>query len=415
MKKLPLLVFLLVLFSIVVYPYPPQVKAAAGDKTVIWFCSDVHIGSGQLTYWQDAVNDANNTLHPNYAFCVGDMLDDFLSQPSRWTNFLDAWNGLTNVIYKNLTIGNHDGSWWIYTDTSENYTYIIGNLLICVIGDESVTASGAVAYNGVYGNQTAWLNSTIQSYQATGNYNVFLLCHHPLYDTTSNPVPYLMKEESANATIIAMMEWMNSTQDYKVDLFVHGHVHADPNDAVDFPIMTIEKYGSLHIDTSAISRSGKTSSDSVFCYLENGSTEVTLEMYSHLENTNYSGGANRYPRIFNLTYAFNPDYNSSSLTVGEEWVSINSLSNASYLRDGWRNYSGNATSAFKYYQVQVANTSVFTSPFIDIQANVTNYPGNFGDDGDVFWVNDTTTLIEHGGDYGRHYYRYRPYYRTVTG
>jgi len=376
------------------------------EKTIVWFCSDAHIGytsAFKYDLW-DACNDTEE-IGAEYAFHIGDAIHN-LAHPgtsiqSMWSDFNSAWNTL-DVTYKNLTVGNHDGNWKTYSSiTKLNYTYQMGNVLFVILGDEFIdgeTNDSTPGAGGEYLTQIDWLNETIQE---NSNKNIILLIHHTLRDTT-----YSANGLSDSDYFINMFTWLNESG-YHVNAWLHGHKHLSQNAAHGDMIVYNSTYNVTHNNIGTVcnypSDGGTLPPESVYYNFTQDSNQVTVTAYNHDTDTFYSN--DDYPHTLNLSYPFDLIVNDVSIQ------SINDKGNEIESTEVYRHLKWSKCIDTKYYNLQIANDSEFSDVFYNnTDINSTNYGSEYYYESSNYVCFNITNIFSEGAKRGdTHYYRVRAY------
>ena len=307
MKKISYLIAFMLLFALIIYPYPQTTKADDDPTTyIMWTCSDMHIRPDGGSYtcapgtWSNVIGDAI-TLGANISICVGDCVEDIGSEAA-WDYFWEndgytyGWEETIDYMdFTQVTIGNHCGGWGLGMPSpyGDRFTHTFGNVLLIGIND---SYAEKYAYEAIDGSSWAgryqvwnldWVNETIQNNQ---DKNIILFVHHPIYNTTYESggdqggahtmyvyessdgcspgygCGWAAREENTNFT--NMLEWLEAN-DYHLDAWVCGHTHAD-EDQTNF----VEKHGTTFINDLKISVSGGSETrSSLFWYFTDGSSK----------------------------------------------------------------------------------------------------------------------------------------------
>lgn len=200
---------------------------------VIWFVSEMHSGapedSGQ---WNISVWDFNNITQEissdYYAFAIGDLTSS--GTAGQYTSFHTEFDKIDPyVIFKNYTYGNHDQTWandggpLIGATTWGNYTKTIGNIMVIALSTERNWTASTQA---IYSHQTDWYNTTVQANQ---DKILITIAHHGVYNTTPATNMTNVAEGGdycihINQTVdMPIIEYV--LDNYRMNLFVHGHNH----------------------------------------------------------------------------------------------------------------------------------------------------------------------------------------------
>lgn len=403
---------ILSLFSII---WIVTVYAAPGDKFILWVTSDVHIdnnlpGNNNFYRWRDTVDDillnlSGGDYEPDYAWINGDCVSNDVdndTQDNQWQEFWSQYHRLNGTVdYKNITIGNHDTRYGLgntpFADSSElNYVVTKGNVAFICIGDLSTSYNW---WDGdgihLYGNHISWLNTTIQTYKP--NYNIILIFHVPLYDTfssTTNDGYYLCDtvKFDKGTLFCEFINWTSSSGN-KIDAIINGHLH------------TREHMNTSHGNTQMfIDGSTEYTQDcrTLFFEFEEGTKQIIVRERDHISPAWITAG--NFPSYFNLTYDFDPDYESTP-----QFTAIDGGTNNTTTFDSTPLFNWTRITTASVYWLQVSDTQDDWSDgslVINItNVNIFNYPNHYSENTThVFFILPTSLSSD-----GTYYTRVRAY------
>lgn len=407
------------------------------NETIVWFSADWHLdvndtemgdvygGGAFLNAW-DATNDSEG-LGVDYAYIAGDMLswydpkwgnstsyngwgtDAYLNA---WKSFDVIWSNFTGTIYKNWSIGNHDGGWWNQTFSSPSvprasgaggqyYFYDMGNIRLIFMADEETRDGGVHTGNGEVGvTQYNWVNASI-GYAYTNNSNVFIVMHQRAETSWFSGLGDSGYQNSYSVDVL--MDYWNG-QGTPVSFFVCGHSHEDNQGANDWEETN---YGTscCLIGSLAYWRSGTPNRGypcSRYMYLTNGSTTVTVRAYNHTSNT--FKASNDF--TFVLNWAWDDGTGESAAGVPEITSIDYQTNNGTILiNDNTPYINWSLVNNTLYYNLVVANDSGFTDVYRNLtDVNNANYPTKYSENATrvTFEMPDAYTLAN-----GTYYYRVR--------
>jgi len=232
-----------------------EVNTTSNSKLFVLF-SDTHYEDLDLydisnqDYSEEDINYTTawiETKNPDFLFHVGDI-----TRRGYHTEVEDAVEGFEELV-ENTNIeniwftfgGNHDAfnsahSHWEgaffqreRNSTSLWYTIKEGNnvfIFVSLIQDRADWESGwggyGISSHFIPQNKLNWLESQLVKYNDTEN-NIFVITHTPIVNTNSYTGSWAQMERGP---------WINTSnqlldlfEEYRVDVFIHGHVHTDPN------------------------------------------------------------------------------------------------------------------------------------------------------------------------------------------
>lgn len=383
MKQLvSLLISLSLILSLIVI-FNSEIVRAEGETIVIWLVSDPHVGddggsSVYKTEFWDAVNDTNAMSGENevdYAWCCGDMISGD-SHAADWADFAEVWADLSVTTYKNVTIGNHDSDW--ESDSNSPFygltqgpdggglwsSYDIGNIRICIGGDEKAFFDDEQGYGECHmygGAQRNWYNVTLQN---ASNYsmNTWIIFHQPLNDTVdrSDEHPsYFCMTETNNSDdeaplFNAMMRYLD-TNNMEPSLYISGHTHVSCTENASDQLMLVQKYGTYHLNDGSITGGGGTPDEhdpcSRYLYLTNGSKTVTIKSYNHSNDSFVQS------KEYTIEMTYNFVLEEGGGDAPWEFTSINGQGNNTNLQEDNRTFVYPIISNTDYYGIRVGNST----------------------------------------------------------
>ncbi len=351
-----------------------------GDFVVLSW-SDTHIGidATAITKWQQALLDADG-LAWNMSLALGDLSNggnaaEFTIWNNHVTNNLSTHSG-TEIFAIN---GNHDwnsGTLNNYNsaiNSTNNYTYSVGNILFVLWGDQTTGTSGG----DLEAADVAWINKTVADNQ---DKILFLAGHAGWYNTTCKTTEtyYFQIDASSNGT------WYEDiySQGYNIDIVANGHEHDDFNSSCsswdNLPQVTT-KYGTFFVNDNHIyNNANGYYSSARFFYFVNGSKTV----YVRTRYFDFGGSwEDDYSYEYEMAVAFDQQAGSDSTPPV---ITIEDPNNSTYTSVSIiLNVSADETIDTWWYQHNSNGTNITFTPNVTIT-------GTQGQNHIQVWANDST-------------------------
>ena len=268
----------------------------------IWIFTDCHIGRLPTSDFQNAINDIKNVAYPDLVLALGDLVNDSLE--SQFDTYLSIKNGSGLADRWFELLGNHDISYGTITQRGACdklgiepcYEVIVGNLVFLMVSDIG-TPDGS-QYNQVCGDVTDEQWNWIQQKLAYWNklpVNLFLCTHQPPYNSTYSSTESCMYQINR--------DWASLLDRYKVDVWLHGHVHSS---SVYSPWQTTW-HNCKVISCNSLANwciFGANPIDSKVMYINEGEKEALFKYRNH-ETQSWNS---TYDVTIPLRYAFDPNW-----------------------------------------------------------------------------------------------------------
>lgn len=277
MKKLPIIIFPVLLVLIVAYYfnffkmkiYLSDYEENPAGYLTIWALSDLHLDDGRMADFENAVQDMSAVMNKiDLAIVAGDIVD--YENSERCLGKYTALKNRSKIRNWFEIAGNHDHydieAFRRYINRPAFYSETFGNLLILFLsnerrGDDTYISDDAFRW---------WKNKVIHNQD-----KIIMTITHGFINESglsgSDVVPQVTDSK----------RFTDVLRKYRVDLWLNGHVHMNHGYACG-RIKTQEDLNSTSfINVASISQAKYIKSHSCILIFKNGSDQVLVRSRSH--------------------------------------------------------------------------------------------------------------------------------------
>jgi len=264
----------------------------------IWVWTDMHVGRLATADIQSAIDDIKNNVGVDMVLGLGDMVDDGLA--SQMDSYLSIRNNSGLKPWYEL-LGNHDVDYSMTFNEALSkigrpplYEVRVGNIVFIMISDIGQMDGYTVTCGDVKNDVWQTLEQRLD-YWNKQKANVILCTHQPPYNSVYSSTESCMYQVGK--------DWGALLDKYKVDAWLHGHIHSS---SIYSP-WTVTWHNCKIVSCSSLANwcaFGSNPIDSKVLFISEGS-ETILAKYRNHETQSWNS---TYDITIPLRYAFDPNW-----------------------------------------------------------------------------------------------------------